>query len=102
MPNNILPDAIAAGALLLFTGAEVAIEQSTIFEILSKFGVVAVLWYWLRDLKAQLKEQISEFRDESKEIRGHYDKILEDKSRDFIDYKDRIDKLMGEIMNKEN
>lgn len=101
MPNNII-DVGTVATVLLFTGAEVALSESTIFEILSKFGVVAVLWYWLRDLKTQLKVQLTEFREESSEVRKHYDKILEDKSKDYSDYKDRIDNLLSEVMNKDN
>lgn len=94
-PN--MTDGLLCTGLLLFTGSEM-ITESTIFEILSKFGVVAVLWYWLRDLKAQLKSQLSEFKDESKNIREHYDKILQDKTADFTDYKDRIDKVLDEFL----
>jgi hypothetical protein len=71
------------------------LTESTIFEILSKFGVVAVLWYWLKDLKNQLKEQLGEFRDETKEIRTHYDKLMQDRKEDF-------DKLMNEILKDKN
>ena len=47
MPKDfsIITDIASAGALLLFTGADAALDQSTIFELLSKFGVVAVLWF---------------------------------------------------------
>lgn len=104
MPKDfsIITDMISGGALLLFTGADAALDQGTIFELLSKFGVVAVLWFWLKDLKSQLKGQLQEFRNEASEIRGHYDKILDDKSKDFLDYKDRIDKLMQEIIEQQN
>lgn len=104
MPKDIsmITDIGTAVGLLLFTGAEAAFDQSTILELLSKFGVIAVLWYWLKDLKSQLQNQLTEFRGEAKEIRNHYDKILEDKSDDFKDYKDRIDKLLSEIMNKDH
>ena len=56
MPN--LTDGIFGVGILFLTGTDAFLTESTIFEILSKFGVVAVLWYWLRDLKAQLKEQL--------------------------------------------
>lgn len=104
MPKDfsIITDIATAAGLLLFTGADAALDQGTIFELLSKFGVVAVLWFWLKDLKSQLKGQIKEFRDEAGEIRSHYDKILEDKSKDFIDYKDRIDKLLQEFIENKN
>lgn len=104
MPKDfsIITDLMTGAGLLLFTGADAAFDQGTVFELLSKFGVVAVLWFWLKDLKSQLKGQLSEFREEASQIRGHYDKILEDKSKDFLDYKDRIDKLMQEIIEQQN
>jgi hypothetical protein len=100
MPN--ITDGLFCSGLLFLTGTDVIMTESTIFEILSKFGVVAVLWYWLRDLKSQLKNQLTEFRDETKEIREHYDRLMVDKTYDLKDHKDRIDKLLNETMNKEN
>jgi hypothetical protein len=98
---TIITDLMTMGGLLLFTGADAALDQGTIFELLSKFGVVAVLWYWLKDLKTQLKNQLQEFRNEAGEIRTHYDKMLEDKTKDFNTYQDRTDKLMQEILDKQ-
>ena len=97
---TIITDIGTAVGLLLFTGADAALDQSTIFELLSKFGVIAVLWYWLKDLKNQLKTQLQEFRGEAKEIRSHYDTILENQEEEFKDYKDRIDNLLAQIMNE--
>lgn len=88
---------IAAGVLMLaFTGTELMGGEIALIEIISKFGVVAVLWFWLRDLKKQLKDQLLTFDKETNEIRKHYDKILEDKNKEFIDYKDRMDKQLTE------
>jgi hypothetical protein len=88
---------IAAGALLLaFTGTEMIGGDLAIIEILSKFGVVAVLWFWLRDLKRQLKDKRLTFDKETNEIRKHYDNILEDKNKEFIDYKDRMDRQLAD------
>jgi hypothetical protein len=67
MPQG-LTDGLFGIGMLLLTGTDAFLNESTIFEILSKFGVIAVLWYWLKDLKEQLKEQLGEFRDETKEI----------------------------------
>jgi hypothetical protein len=94
---------MTVGGLLLFTGTEALLDNSSsIIELLSKFGVIAVLWYWLKDLKDQLKSQLTEFRGEAKEIREHYDKILESKSNDFKDYQDRIDKIIKEFLDENN
>jgi hypothetical protein len=94
MPQEIT-DALFGVGILFLTGTDAFLTESTIFEILSKFGVVAVLWYWLKDLKNQLKEQLGEFRDETKEIRTHYDKLMQDRKEDF-------DKLMNEILKDKN
>jgi hypothetical protein len=105
---------IAAGVLMLaFTGTEMLGGEMAIVEIISKFGVVAVLWFWLRDLKKQLKDQLLTFDKETNEIRKHYDKILEDKNKEFVDYKNRMDFQLSEkntfikdlqknILDKEN
>ena len=85
-----LTDLLAGGGLFLFTGVDIASTESTILELVSKLGVIAVLWYWLRDLKSQMKEQLTTFDKETNEIRNHYDKIIVDKTTEFIDYKDRI------------
>lgn len=89
MDHN-LTDLLAGGCLFLFTGVEIASTESTIIELVSKLGVIAVLWYWLRDLKAQMKDQLTMFDKETNEIRVHYDKIIADKNTEFTDYKDRM------------
>ena len=94
MPQG-LTDGLFGIGMLLLNGTDAFLNESTIFEILSKFGVIAVLWYWLKDLKEQLKEQLGEFRDETKEIRTHYDKLMQDRKEDF-------DKLMNEILKDKN
>jgi hypothetical protein len=70
----------------LFTGAEIGIETE-IFKIISNFGVIAVLWFWLKDMR----KQMNDLRDEHKE----QVKTLNDIHQD---YKDRIDK---HIQNKQ-
>ncbi len=76
MDKSVLPDIAALSGLFLFTGAELSIENA-IFEIISKFGVVAVLWFWLREMKGQMKEQMKSFTDETTELRKeHKDTIL--------------------------
>ena len=68
MDKSVIPDIAALSGLLLFTGAELSIE-SAIFEIISKFGVVAVLWFWLKEMKAQMKEQSKDFYAETEKLR---------------------------------
>jgi septal ring factor EnvC (AmiA/AmiB activator) len=84
-------DIFAAGWLFLFTGADVAggsaLGPDTILEIISKFGVVAVLWYWLKDMKNQLKENKTSYNTMVKEIKE--------------DHKEEREKLMEQIERKD-
>ena len=75
MDKSIFPDIFALSGLFLFTGAELTIENA-IFEIISKFGVVAVLWFWLREMKEQMKEQMKSFTDETTELRKEHKDTL--------------------------
>lgn len=90
MNENIL---LAMG-LFLFTGVETSVDAGTAIDVISKFGVIAVLWYWLQTLKKQLSTQIKEFRAETAEIRNHYGKILDDKRDECKEYMDRIESLI--------
>jgi len=75
MDKSIIPDFMALSGLFLFTGAEISIEN-TIFEIISKFGVVAVLWYWLQNMKGQIKEQMQHFSGETELLRKEHKETL--------------------------
>ncbi len=86
-------DALVGGSFLLFTGAEV-VASDTVIELLSKFGVVAVLWYWLKDMKDRVSELLKTFDTENKEMRDHYDKIITGLKEEHRDYKDRVDKQL--------
>jgi hypothetical protein len=71
MDKSVIPDFMALSGLFLFTGAEVTVEGA-IFEIISKFGVVAVLWFWLREMKEQMKEQSKDFYSETEKLRQEH------------------------------
>ena len=71
MDKSVIPDIAALSGLLLFTGAEVSIEGA-IFEIISKFGVVAVLWFWLKEMKEQMKSQSKDFYAETEKLRQEH------------------------------
>ena len=71
MDKSVIPDIMALSGLLLFTGAELSIEGA-IFEIISKFGVVAVLWFWLKEMKEQMKEQSKDFYSETEKLRTEH------------------------------
>lgn len=77
MDKSIIADVAAFTGLFLFTGAEVGIE-STIFEIISKFGVVAVLWFWLKDMKSQMRDQLNSFTEETKLLREDHKETLKE------------------------
>jgi hypothetical protein len=71
MDKSVIPDMMALSGLFLFTGAEVSVEGA-IFEIISKFGVVAVLWFWLREMKEQMKDQSKDFYSETEKLRQEH------------------------------
>lgn len=75
MDKSIFTDIAAAGWMLLFTTADVGIE-GTVFEIISKFGVVAVLWFWLREMKTQMKDQLARFSAETESLRKEHKETL--------------------------
>jgi len=86
-------DALAATGLLLFTGADISATDN-IIEVISKLGVVGVLWYWLKDMKEQMKLLLETFDTETNEIREHYGKLIDDMKEEHVDYKNRIDKQL--------
>jgi hypothetical protein len=87
MDKSLIPDVLALSGLFLFTGAEVGIEN-TILEIISKFGVVAVLWYWLQNMKTQIKEQMTHFSVETELLRKEHKETLTDFHEIHKEHKD--------------
>jgi uncharacterized coiled-coil DUF342 family protein len=97
MDKSLIPDVLAISGLFLFTGAEVGIEN-TILEIISKFGVVAVLWYWLQNMKTQIKEQMTHFSVETEMLRKEHKETL----TDFHEiHKEHKDLMKGQIEVKD-
>jgi hypothetical protein len=97
MDKTLIPDVLALSGLFLFTGAEVGIEN-TILEIISKFGVVAVLWYWLQNMKTQIKEQMTHFSVETEMLRKEHKETL----TDFHEiHKEHKDLMKGQIEIKD-
>jgi hypothetical protein len=86
-------DAIAGGSFLLLTGTEV-MASDTIIELISKFGVIAVLWFWLKDMKDQVKALTKIYEKENNEAREHSEKMLTSIKEEYKDYKDRSDKQL--------
>jgi hypothetical protein len=97
MDKSIIPDIFAATGLFLFTGAEVGLD-TTIFEIISKFGVVAVLWFWLREMKTQMQDQSKRFLDETQNLRKEHKETL----HEFKDvHKDHNESLQEQLKAKD-
>jgi hypothetical protein len=89
MDKSIIVDVAAFSGLFLFTGAEVAIE-STIFEIISKFGVVAVLWFWLKEMKEQMKIQSKDFYQETEKLRQEHKSTMHEFQEIHKEHKDLL------------
>jgi hypothetical protein len=106
MDKTLIPDVLALSGLFLFTGAEVGIEN-TILEIISKFGVVAVLWYWLQNMKTQIKEQMTHFSVETELLRKEHKETLTDFQEIHKEHKDLMkqqievkDQVIRELQSK--
>lgn len=106
MDKSLIPDVLALSGLFLFTGAEVGIEN-TILEIISKFGVVAVLWYWLQNMKTQIKEQMTHFSVETELLRKEHKETLTDFHEIHKEHKDLMkqqievkDQVIKELQSK--
>lgn len=90
MENSTIVDLTAGTALLLFTGAD-GIE-GPIFDLISKFGVVAVLWFWLRDMKVQMDKQLTTFSTETEKLRVDHEKNIKEVSEIHKDFRDRMER----------
>jgi len=93
MDKSVIPDVAALSGLLLFTGAEVSIE-SAIFEIISKFGVVAVLWFWLKEMKEQMKEQSKDFYAETEKLRNEHKNTMHEFQEIHKEHKELLTKQL--------
>jgi len=58
-------DGLAGVGLLAFTMGETLFSGEGILELLTKFGTLAVLWFWLRDTKEQMQKQADNFAKQS-------------------------------------
>lgn len=82
-------DAGVGTGLFLFTGAgAIGGDMSMAVELISKFGVVAVLWFWVLDMRKRVSEQntlfqerlkqvIDAFEQDTKQTREDYERILQ-------------------------
>jgi hypothetical protein len=93
MDKSVIPDFMALSGLFLFTGAEVSVEGA-IFEIISKFGVVAVLWFWLREMKDQMKEQSKDFYSETEKLRQEHKNTMHEFQEIHKEHKELLTKQL--------
>lgn len=93
MDKSVIPDIAALSGLLLFTGAEVSIEGA-VFEIISKFGVVAVLWFWLKEMKEQMKEQSKDFYSETEKLRQEHKNTMHEFQEIHKEHKELLTKQL--------
>ena len=91
MENGTIVDLTAGTFLLLFTSADLGFDAS-IFDLVGKFGVVAVLWFWLRDMKIQMKDQLTTFSSETEKLRLEHEKNVKEVSEIHKDFRDRMEK----------
>lgn len=90
MENGTIVDLTAGTALLLFTGAETL--DGMVFDLISKFGVVAVLWFWLRDMKIQMDKQLTTFSGETEKLRIEHQSNIKEISDIHKDFRDRMER----------
>lgn len=104
-------DGIVGSSLLLFTGTEAAMDGGSILELISKFGVVAVLWFWLKDMRKQIKEQsdkseerhtklVQTFEQETDELRESYEKIIDKMTDEYHVYSSKMEEIFKEQRNE--
>ena len=93
MDKSIIVDVAAFSGLFLFTGVEVGIE-STIFEIISKFGVVAVLWFWLKEMKEQMKNQVKGFNEETEKLRNEHKNTMHEIGEIHKEHKESLNEQL--------
>lgn len=101
-------DAGVGTGLFLFTGAgAIGGDMSMAVELISKFGVVAVLWFWVLDMRKRVAEQntlfqerlkqvIAAFEQESKQTREDYERILQHIKSESQNRSDYLIKLVDQ------
>lgn len=87
-------------SLLMLTGADI-LSNEGLLEIISKLGVVAVLWMWLKDMKKQLKEQQEERKAEISELRTHYQSIFDDLKDQQQNHQSNIERILINSLQKD-
>lgn len=88
-----MKESLASFTFLALNSLDIANSQLLI-EVLTKLGVVGILWLWLKDTKKQNKELREEFNKEHEQTRKHYDQILIEKDKTLKEHKELIEKLL--------
>ena len=100
-------DGLVGSGFLLFTGTEAVVDGGTALELISKFGVVGVLWFWLKDMRKQIQEQttkseirhdklVETFAKETDELRDNYDKVIEKMTGEYHLYSTKMEEIFKE------
>jgi hypothetical protein len=88
MAHLDIVDGLVGGSFLLLTGTEVALDPGSMLEVLSKFGMIGILWFWLKDMRKQIDQQtikfeerqdkmLKVFEDETKSLKENHEKIVD-------------------------
>lgn len=80
--GNGAADSLLAGGMVLLTGLDVGVD-SGILDIISKLGVIAVLWFWIRDMKSQITTQMDSNDKKISELVTSYDKKISELTAAF-------------------
>ena len=102
MDNGNIIDLAVGTCFLLFTGTESMSFDNYMLDVISKIGVIAVLWFWLRDMRLQMKEMYANFELETKQIREDHEKQTQRLLDLQKENNERIDKIVKSNKNSSN
>jgi hypothetical protein len=102
MDNGNIIDLGVGFCFLLFTGTENINLDNYMLDIISKLGVIAVLWFWLREMRTQMRHMYKNFELETKQIREDHEKQTQRLLDLQKENNDRIDKIVKSKENNSN
>ena len=102
MDNGNVIDIGVGLCFLLFTGTEPVSLDNYMLDIISKLGVIAVLWFWLREMRTQMKQMYKNFDAETKQIREDHEKQTQRLLDLQKENNERIDKIVKTKENNSN
>jgi len=102
MSLHSISDIIAGAGLLLFTGTDIAVTSGFEFAPLSaimQVGVIAVLWFWLKDNKNLFQSQSKECKEQYQDLKVTFEKEVSDQRKH---YQEMIDTMKKEHLENTN